>query len=156
MELDELMRGFAAKHGIPGMRPAESGLYRLVFDDIPVVFSVQGADLMMSAWLAEKPAEGAERLAEVLLAANRSFAAAGGSALAFDADMGVYMLERRERLDALDVDAFSAQVEAYVNKADEFRQLIRSYAPAARSADAAMAAERSAFGGLDANGFLRV
>lgn len=156
MELDELMRGFAAMHGIPGMKSAENGLFRLVFDDIPVVFSVLGTDLVMSAWLAEKPTEGGERLAGVLLAANRRFAATDGSALAFDSDMGVYMLERRERLDVLDVDAFSVLVEAYVNKADEFRQLIRSYTPAAQSADAAQAAERAAFGGLGENGFLQV
>ena len=156
MDLDELMRGFAAKHGIPGMKSAENGLYRLVFDDIPVVFSVLEAELAMSAWLAEKPAEGGERLAEVLLAANRRFAATDGSALAYDSDMGVYMLERRERLDGLDVDAFSALVEAYVNKADEFRQLIRSYAPAVQSADAAQAAARAAFAGFGANGFLQV
>lgn len=156
MELDELMRGFAAKHGIPGVQSAGDGQYRLVFDDIPVVFSAPGADLVMSAWLAEKPAEGGERLAELLLAANRRFAATDGSALAFDADRSVYLLERRERLDALDVDAFSALVEAYVNKAEEFREMIRAYAPAAQSADEAQAAERAAFGAFGANGLMQV
>ena len=150
------MNGFAAKHGIPGMQPADEGLYRLVFDDIPIVFSVHETDLMMSAWLTEKPVEGAELLAEILLSANRRFAATGGSALAFDTDMGVYMLERRERLDALDVDAFSILLEAYVNKAEEFRQLIRSYTPALQSANETLASEKAEFGRLEMNGFLQV
>lgn len=157
MELKELMESFAARVGLEGLEPDPFGVYVLSFDEMAVAFKEdEPGQLILIAPFAKKPEEGTDHLAELLLSANHLQKATGGATISLDADSGDYCLQRRDRLSALDGEGFSLLIETFVNKLEEFRNLVQEFRPAFDQAEADADREREAISGYEASGFLQV
>ena len=158
MELKELMADFTAKVGLTGVEPDEDGAYTLAFDGMNIAF-VEVPDtgmLLLSAFIADKPAEGSERLAEVLLQMNFLFSAEEGNIIALDDAQNRYVLQRRDALALLDGASFSALVESFVNRLEAYQSTIADFVPAINAAAAREAVERSEVSSFGPQGFMQV
>lgn len=158
MELKELMDGFAAKIGLEGFAPDQDGAYMVSFDEMEVGFREDddGKAVLIIARFAEKPTEGTDRLAEILMAANYLFVSTAGSTIALDNESKSYVLQRRESLMSHDVDSFMAVIEKFVNALEEFKTLVADFRPAFAEAEEIAAEESARFSSLSPNGFLQV
>lgn len=148
MEFNELISGFAARHGVEGLA-AEDGAAAVEVDGIAVLFAAAGDALLATAEIGEPPPDGAAAFADLMLEANLESEAF----FAKSAATGRYVLARRLPLAGLDGDVFDDVLESFVNRAEAWRKLLAEYRPAAAAAAAAAEAEAPAFG---SDGFLQV
>lgn len=157
MELKALMEGFASKIGLTGLECSEEGAYALSFDNMDVGFTEdEPGSLLIAAPFAEKPAEGADRLAEILLSLNHLFATTAGSTIALDVATGEYVLQRRLPLALVDIDSFYEQIETFVNKLKSFRDLIKEFRPAFDKAEQVAVEDHAAAAWASLSGFTKV
>lgn len=157
MELKELMEGFAAKIGLEGLERNEDGAYALSFNEMDVGFTEsEPGQLLIAAPFATKPAEGTDRLAEVLLSANHLFDATAGSTIALDATSGEYLLQRQVPLAMMDVESFYTLIEAFVNKLESYRELVSEFRPAFDKAADIVTDEHLASSEISMSGFMQV
>lgn len=147
MDFTKLISDFAGRHGIADLA-AEDNAAALDIDGIVVTLVAMGDVLTLSAEIGEPPSEGRADFAELLLEANLQseafFAKEPGS--------GIYILVRRLPLPALDAEAFDAALEAHVNLAETWRQMLSDFRPIAKAA-AESAKTAPQFG---ASGFMQV
>lgn len=158
MELNELMKAFGDKVGIAGLEPNDQGEYLLSFDDMSVGFKedIATKSLIIASSFAEKPEEGSDRLAEILLGANHLFVATAGNTIAFDPNEKNYVLQRREPLAMLDADSFMAIAESFVNSLEQYKNLVNEFRPALEEADKHIAEEAADISSYHVNGFMQV
>lgn len=147
MDFKELISDFAERHGIANLA-AEDNAAAIDVDGIVVTLVATGDALSVSAEIGEPPADGRADFAELLLEANLQSEAF----FAKELEGGGYVLVRRLQLPTLEVDAFDAALEAFVNLAETWRRLLADFRPVAKAA-AERVESAPEFG---ASGFLHV
>lgn len=156
MELETLMNDFAAKVGLDELKPDNEGVYSIAFDNIAVAFmeDKENERMIVYAPIAQKPAEGADKLAETLLATNYIFEATNGATIALNLEEGAYVLQNSYDLIRLDIEEFLSKIEAFVNKTEDLRNLIEDFRPVA---EATIAEAEESFAEMnEAEDFIRV
>ena len=147
MDFAKLISDFAERHGIADLA-ADDNAAALDIDGIVITLVAVGDTLSVSADIGEPPAEGRADFAELLLEANLQ----SDAFFAKEHESGTYILVRRLSLPTLDPESFDIALEALVNLAETWRQLLADFRPAAKAA-AEQAEEIPQFG---ANGFVQV
>ena len=147
MDFTELVSDFAKRHNVEGLA-AVDGEAGLDIDGIPITLIEDDTFLIATAEIGDPPPEGRAHFAEILLEANLESA----SYFAKSRESGKYVLVHRIALATMDSDSFDATLEALVNSAETWRNLLEDYRPVAAQS-AAEEAESPAFG---TGGFMQV
>ena len=123
MELNELMSAFAEKLGIEGIA-VENGTCSLTIDDIPMEFteSPDGLAVVGVAVIGEPPPEKREAFYEMLLEANTQVYGTQG------------MLIGGLPFKDLEIKEFCKCLDEFVSKAEEWRETVENFRPAAEEA----------------------
>ena len=158
MELNELMSAFAEKLGIEGIA-VENGTCSLTIDDIPMEFteSPDGLAVVGVAVIGEPPPEKREAFYEMLLEANTQLYGTKGIALGKSPDTGEIMLIGGLPFKGLELQEFCKDLDEFVSKAEEWREALENFRPAAEEATVRdeKAAQFMKFGG-NGPGFISV
>ncbi len=135
MELKELTTAFAAKMGIDGLT-VEDGVCALEIDGIPMEFteSTGGEAVIGVAVLGEPPPEKREAFYEMLLKANTQLYGSQGIALSELPDTGEIALIGGLPFKGLEVKEFCKSLDEFVSKAEEWRETVENFRPAAEEA----------------------
>ena len=135
MELNELMSAFAEKLGIEGIA-VENGTCSLTIDDIPMEFteSPDGLAVVGVAVIGEPPPEKREAFDEMLLEANTQLYGTKGIALGKSPDTGEIMLIGGLPFKGLELQEFCKDLDEFVSKAEEWRETVENFRPAAEEA----------------------
>ena len=147
MDFAELISNFAERHGIADLT-AEDNAAALDIDGIVITLVAADDALSVSAEIGEPPSEGRADFAELMLEANLQSEAF----FAKEQENGFYVLVRRLSLPTLNAESFDSALEAFVNLAETWRQLLADFRPVAQAA-AERAEETPQFG---ATGFVQV
>ena len=135
MELKELMTAFAETLGIEGVEVKE-GTCSLTIDDIPMEFteSPDGLAVVGAAVIGEPPPEKREAFYEMLLRANTQLYGTQGIALGESPDTGEIILIGGLPFKGLEVKEFCKSLDEFVSKAEEWRETVENFRPAAEEA----------------------
>ena len=135
MELNELMSAFAEKLGIEGIA-VENGTCSLTIDDIPMEFteSPDGLAVVGVAVIGEPPPEKREAFYEMLLEANTQLYGTKGIALGKSPDTGEIILIGGLPFKGLELQEFCKDLDEFVSKAEEWRETVENFRPAAEEA----------------------
>ena len=135
MELNELMSAFAEKLGIEGIE-VKDGICSLTIDDIPMEFteSPDGLAVVGAAVVGEPPPDKREAFYEMLLQANTQLYGTQGIALGKSPDTGEIMLIGGLPFKGLELQEFCKDLDEFVSKAEEWRETVENFRPAAEEA----------------------
>ena len=135
MELNELMSAFAEKLGIEGIA-VENGTCSLTIDDIPMEFteSPDGLAVVGAAVVGEPPPDKREAFYEMLLQANTQLYGTQGIALGESPDTGEIILIGGLPFKGLELQEFCKDLDEFINKAEEWRETVENFRPAAEEA----------------------
>ncbi len=147
MDFRGLISDFSKRHAVEDLE-VEDNTVSIDVDDISITFGTDGDVLSAIAEIGEPPVEGKATFADLLLAANFN----ADTVFAKIQEGNMYVLIQRLSLAGLDGAAFDKALEALVNQAETWRNLLAEFRPAAEAA-AAAEAENPSFGATD---FLRV
>ena len=147
MDFKELISDFSTRHGLEDL-DVEDNTASIDVDSITITVVTDGDVLSAVAEIGEPPVEGKANFADLLLAANFN----ADTIFAKMQERNTYVLIQRLPPAGLDGAAFDKALEALVNQAETWRNLLAEFRPAAEAA-AAAEAENPSFG---ATGFLRV
>ena len=155
MELNELMSAFAEKLGIEGIA-VENGTCSLTIDDIPMEFteSPDGLAVVGVAVIGEPPPEKREAFYEMLLEANTQVYGTQGIALSKLPDTGEIALIGGLPFKGLELKEFCKSLDEFINKAEEWRETVENFRPAAE--EAAIMEKDASFFGQTNSGFISV
>ena len=155
MELNELMSAFAEKLGIEGIA-VENGTCSLTIDDIPMEFteSPDGLAVVGVAVIGEPPPEKREAFYEMLLEANTQLYGTKGIALSRLPDTGEIGLIGGLPFKGLELKEFCKSLDEFINKAEEWRETVENFRPAAE--EAAIMEKDASFFGQANSGFISV
>ena len=155
MELNELMSAFAEKLGIEGIA-VENGTCSLTIDDIPMEFteSPDGLAVVGVAVIGEPPPEKREAFYEMLLQANTQLYGTQGIALGISPDTGEIILIGGLPFKGLELQEFCKDLDEFVSKAEEWRETVENFRPAAE--EAAIMEKDASFFGQTNSGFISV
>ena len=155
MELNELMSAFAEKLGIEGIA-VENGTCSLTIDDIPMEFteSPDGLAVVGVAVIGEPPPDKREAFYEMLLQANTQLYGTQGIALGESPDTGEIALIGGLPFKDLEVKEFCKSLDEFVSKAEEWRETVENFRPAAE--EAAIMEKDASFFGQANSGFISV
>ena len=157
MEFRELMKQFGATIGIEGLAPDETNACSVEIDGMAVAFveDPEAGTLTTMAEVCEPPAEGEAMLYRVLMQSMFMGEGTAGAVFSVKPDTGRIFLHRTDPLVALDLDAFCAMLEKFVNTLERWRKDIADFRPVAKAVEQAAAAAESP---LDrpSDGFLQV
>ena len=135
MELNELMSAFAEKLGIEGIE-VKDGICSLTIDDIPMEFteSPDGLAVVGVAVIGEPPPDKREAFYEMLLQANTQLYGTQGIALGESPDTGEIILIGGLPFKGLELQEFCKDLDEFINKAEEWRETVENFRPAAEEA----------------------
>jgi hypothetical protein len=135
MELKELMSAFAATLGIDGIE-VKDGVCSMTIDDIPMEFteSPGGEAVIGVAVIGEPPPDKREAFYEMLLEANTQLYGTQGIALGKSPDTGEVMLIGGLPFKGLELKEFCKCLDEFVSKAEEWRETLENFRPAAEEA----------------------
>ena len=135
MELENLMSAFAEKLGIEGVE-VKDGTCSLTIDDIPMDFteSPDGLAVVGAAVIGEPPPEKREEFYEMLLRANTQLYGTQGIALGESPDTGEIILIGGLPFKGLEMEEFCKDLDEFVSKAEEWRETVENFRPAAEEA----------------------
>ena len=135
MELKELMTTFAEKLGIEGIE-VKDGICSMTIDDIPMEFteSPDGLAVVGVAVIGEPPPEKREAFYEMLLEANTQVYGTQGIALSKLPDTGEIALIGGLPFKDLEIKEFCKCLDEFVSKAEEWRETVENFRPAAEEA----------------------
>ena len=155
MELNELMSSFAEKLGIEGIE-VKDGICSMTIDDIPMEFteSPDGLAVVGVAVIGEPPPEKREAFYEMLLEANTQLYGTKGIALGKSPDTGEIMLIGGLPFKGLELQEFCKALDEFINKAEEWRETVENFRPAAE--EAAIMEKDASFFGQANSGFISV
>ena len=144
MDYEELIKGFAQRFGIADL-VSEDGVATLDVDgmEIVIVSDEPGRAIVLAGAIGDPPPENASAFANLLLQTNRDLLATEGCGFAQNRDTGAYVLVRRIPQGNLDLDAFCAAMDAFVNQQENWVRLLADFRPAAGAAAAAAANEEA-------------
>ena len=155
MELNELIPAFAAKLGIEGLE-VKDGSCSLEIDGIPMEMAeiLEGKAIVVTAIIGPPPLEKTEAFFELLLEANTE--SLGMQAMAFGKlpDSSNLILQWRIPTQNLTLDAFCVELEAFINKVEQWRQALEDFRPAAEKA--VIMDEETQLIGMPNSGFVSV
>ena len=152
MELKELMTAFAETLGIEGIEVKE-GICSMTIDDIPMEFteSPGGEAVIGVAVIGEPPPDKREAFYEMLLQANTQLYGTQGIALGISPDTGEIILIGGLPFKGLEIEEFCKDLDEFVGKAEEWRETVENFRPAAEEA-AVRDEEAARFSKFGANG----
>lgn len=129
--LQELMKSVSDNYGIEELVPDDDGVYTLDCDGLPLmIFSLPEEDkVVFFAQVAEKPAQGEQKLAQILLQLNHHFQGSQGSVFSQDPETGNFALERWETLSAQTDTSFPDILATFIRTAQKWMLLIANYDP---------------------------
>ena len=155
MELKELMTAFAETLGIEGIA-VENGTCSLTIDDIPMEFteSPDGLAVVGVAVIGEPPPDKREAFYEMLLQANTQLYGTQGIALGKSPDTGEIILIGGLPFKGLELQEFCKDLDEFVSKAEEWRETVENFRPAAE--EAAIMEKDASFFGQTNSGFISV
>ena len=155
MELNELMSAFAETLGIEGIEVKE-GICSMTIDDIPMEFteSPGGEAVIGVAVIGEPSPEKREAFYEMLLEANTQLYGTKGIALGKSPDTGEIMLIGGLPFKGLELQEFCKDLDEFVSKAEEWREALENFRPAAE--EAAIMEKDASFFGQANSGFISV
>ena len=155
MELNELMSSFAEKLGIEGIE-VKDGICSMTIDDIPMEFteSPGGEAVVGAAVIGEPPPEKREAFYEMLLQANTQLYGTQGIALGKSPDTGEIILIGGLPFKGLELQEFCKDLDEFVSKAEEWRETVENFRPAAE--EAAIMEKDASFFGQTNSGFISV
>ena len=135
MELNELMSAFAETLGIEGIE-VKDGICSMTIDDIPMEFteSPGGEAVVGVAVIGEPPPEKREAFYEMLLQANTQLYGTQGIALSRLPDTGEIGLIGGLPFKGLELKEFCKSLDEFINKAEEWRETVENFRPAAEEA----------------------
>ena len=135
MELNELMSSFAEKLGIEGIE-VKDGICSMTIDDIPMEFteSPGGEAVIGVAVIGEPPPDKREAFYEMLLEANTQLYGTQGIALSRLPDTGEIGLIGGLPFKGLELKEFCKSLDEFINKAEEWRETVENFRPAAEEA----------------------
>ena len=135
MELTELMTTFAETLGIEGIE-VKDGICSMTIDDIPMEFteSPGGEAVIGVAVIGEPPPEKREAFYEMLLEANTQLYGTQGIALGKSPDTGEIILIGGLPFKGLELQEFCKSLDEFINKAEEWRETVENFRPAAEEA----------------------
>ena len=135
MELKELTTAFAAKMGIDGLT-VEDGVCSMTIDDIPMDFTEtpDGLAVVGVAVVGEPPPDKREAFYEMLLEANTQVYGTQGIALSKLPDTGEIGLIGGLPFKDLEIKEFCKCLDEFVSKAEEWRETVENFRPAAEEA----------------------
>ena len=155
MELKELTTAFAAKMGIDGLT-VEDGVCSMTIDDIPMDFTEtpDGLAVVGVAVVGEPPPDKREAFYEMLLQANTQLYGTQGIALGESPDTGEIILIGGLPFKGLELQEFCKDLDEFVSKAEEWRETVENFRPAAE--EAAIMEKDASFFGQTNSGFISV
>jgi len=155
MELKELMSAFAETLGIEGIE-VKDGVCSMTIDDIPMEFteSPGGEAVVGAAVIGEPPPEKREAFYEMLLQANTQLYGTQGIALGESPDTGEIILIGGLPFKGLELQEFCKDLDEFVSKAEEWRETVENFRPAAE--EAAIMEKDASFFGQTNSGFISV
>ena len=155
MELKELMTAFAETLGIEGIEVKE-GICSMTIDDIPMEFteSPGGEAVVGVAVIGEPPPVKREAFYEMLLQANTQLYGTQGIALGESPDTGEIILIGGLPFKGLELQEFCKDLDEFINKAEEWRETVENFRPAAE--EAAIMEKDASFFGQANSGFISV
>ena len=135
MELEELMSAFAETLGIDGIE-VRDGVCAMTIDDIPMEFTEtsDGVAVVGVAVIGEPPPDKREAFYEMLLHANTQLYGTQGVALTKLPDTGEIALIGGLPFKGLEMKEFCEDLDAFVSKAEEWREAVANFRPAAEEA----------------------
>lgn len=136
MEFRELIESFSKKIG-ETLHVDDGGACALAIDDMEVTIQLvdEARSLVFFGRIGAPPPQGLEALLMAMLDANHLFKGTGGGTISHDAETGDFYLCRAVPLDQLDLDAFVAQFEKFVNVLELWQRLLADYRPQEGGAD---------------------
>lgn len=159
MEYNELMNGFAEKFAISGMEIEDNAVV-LEIDGMNVSFIHEPAtnEVILVAEIGRPPPDPDGIMGATMLKANYFLKGTGGAVLCQMPDTGAYAISRRCPLVAHDVNTFSSALEAFVNSADDWRNVISCLRVAEESARLTQDADQTeeSLPGMGYGGFMQV
>ena len=155
MELNELMSAFAETLGIEGIE-VKDGICSMTIDDIPMEFteSPDGLAVVGAAVIGEPPPDKREAFYEMLLQANTQLYGTQGIALGESPDTGEIILIGGLPFKGLELQEFCKDLDEFINKAEEWRETVENFRPAAE--EAAIMEKDASFFGQANSGFISV
>ena len=155
MELNELMSAFAETLGIEGIE-VKGGICSMTIDDIPMEFteSPGGEAVIGVAVIGEPPPDKREAFYEMLLQANTQLYGTQGIALGISPDTGEIILIGGLPFKGLELQEFCKDLDEFVSKAEEWRETVENFRPAAE--EAAIMEKDASFFGQTNSGFISV
>ena len=147
MDFKELISDFSTRLGLEDLA-VEDNTASIDVDGITITFVTDGDVLSAVAEIGEPPVEGKANFADLLLAANFN----ADTIFAKMQESNTSVLIQRLPLAGLDGAAFDTALEALVNQAETWRNLLAEFRPAAEAAEAA----KNEAPAIGLTGFLRV
>ncbi len=156
MEYNELMHGFAVMFGIADIK-TDNGAAALEIDGMSVGFlhAPEDDEIMVVAEIGFPPPDANGPFGSMMLKANYLYNGTNGAVICQNPETGAYAVMRSYPLAQFDVEAFAKAVEALVDTAERWKEVISlsGFAEEEKDADASKDGDRFA-GGLD--GFMQV
>ncbi len=136
MDYNELIAGFADKLGLGGIT-TNDGITALKFDDmkVEIVHNEVDRSVLFYGVIGQGPVEDIPKYNAFLLQANFLFQGTGGATLSQNPSTKEYVLVRAYPLEHLDIDAFIAALEGFVNGLERWRLLLTNFSPVKNEAD---------------------
>ena len=153
LEFVDLMAKFGEKIGLPDLRPEDDSCY-VEIDGMPVSFMEHGNSKSLVTWadVCDVPPGDGAGLSRILMEAMYMGRETDGSTFSIESGSGKIVLHRIDPLVTLDLDAFCAMLEKFVNVLEKWRDFIAGYHEDARNDDNGTSGDSSSFGG----GFIQV
>ena len=158
MELEEIMKAFAAETGIEGVAADANGAYNFDIDGIGVMFTTvgDGVRLGMFAVIGEPPREGREIVYRTLLEAMSPGVTEDGLTFSIPQGKDRIVLHRTDPLATTDYPAFKARLENLVNVAEDWRRNIADFPALYEKVQRAAQAAKESVREFSQSGFLQV
>ena len=136
MDYNELIAGFATKLGVEGIT-INDGITALNFDDmkVEIVHNEVDRSVLFYGVIGQGPIDDVPKYNAFLLQANFLFQGTGGATLSQNPRTKEYVLVRAFPLEYLDIDAFIAALEAFVNGLERWRTMFDNFSPVKNEAE---------------------
>ena len=158
MELEEIMKAFAAEIGIEGVAADADGAYNFDIDGISVMFATAGdrVRLGMFAVIGEPPRDGREIVYRALLEAMSPGMTEGGLTFSILRGTDRVILHRTDTLATTDYAVFKARLENLVNVAEDWRRNVADFPALYEKVQSAAQAAKETAREFGQSGFLQV
>ena len=139
MDYNELIDGFATKFGVEEIT-IKDGITAVNFDDMKVEIVHNDVDrsVLFYGVIGQGPTDDIPKYNAFLLQANFLFQGTGGATLSQNPRTKEYVLVRAYPLEYLDIDAFIAALETFVNGLERWRIVLDNFSPVKNEAETMM------------------